>query len=94
MLIAANSLRVIVAARRSGRRGLMIAAAIGFLAVSAAGFNGARFLAFGQEVSSMLMSLGFALAVACYGWVLYLLGASTAETSDPSTVFPGRAARV
>jgi hypothetical protein len=79
LLIVANSLRVIVEASRTERRGLMIAAAIGFLAVSAAAFNGARFLAFGQDVSSMLMSLGFALAATSYGWVLYALGALAAE---------------
>jgi hypothetical protein len=82
LLLIANSLRIIVAARGTGQRGLMIATVIGFLAVSAAGFNGARFLAFGQDVSSMLMSLGFALAAACYGLILYVLGAPAAEVTE------------
>ena len=83
VLLIANSLQVIVVASRTERRGLLIAAVIGFLAVSAAGFNGARFLALGQDASSMLMSLEFALAAACHGWVLYVLGASAAGDARP-----------
>jgi hypothetical protein len=60
----------------------LIAAAIRFLSALAAGFNEARFLAYRQEVSSMLMALGFAFAAACYGWVLCALGASAAEASE------------
>ena len=85
VLLIANSLRVVAVALRAERRGLLIAAAIGFLAVGAAGFNGARFLALAQDESSMLMSLGFALAAACYGWLLFALG-SPAEDAARGTV--------
>jgi hypothetical protein len=82
VFLVASAIRVIVEACRPEQRGLVVATVIGFLAVSAAGFNGARFLAFGQDESSMLMSLGFALAGSRYGWVLHVLGAPAAEATE------------
>ena len=38
-----------------------------------AGFNGASFLDFGENFSSMIMTLLFTLAMLCYGAILYLV---------------------
>jgi hypothetical protein len=60
---AAVLLAIAIAVRR---RGPIVGATIGLLAVVAAGFNGASFLNYDEDFSSMLMSAAFALAVAAY----------------------------
>lgn len=47
---------------------------LGAFGVGAAGFNGASFLNYGNDFSSMLMSAGFAVAVAAYMAALYATG--------------------
>jgi hypothetical protein len=59
---------------RSGRRAAVWLAAVGLTAIIFAGFNGASFLKYSQNISSMLMSAGFALAVTCYVAILSLAG--------------------
>jgi hypothetical protein len=65
VLVAAGAvlLAMAIAARR---RGPIIGAVIGLLAVVGAGFNGASFLNYDEDFSSMLMSAAFAVAVAAY----------------------------
>lgn len=63
--------RLVVQVRRLRRRGPFVAAILGLLFVVGAGFNGASFLDFGFDVSSMIMATFFALAMLAYVFVLY-----------------------
>jgi len=49
-------------------------AAVGLAAILFAGFNGASFLKYNLNISPMLMSVGFAVAVVCYVVILSLAG--------------------
>src|SRR5215471_12504152 len=64
LLLAAAALLALAIASRW--RGPIIAAVVGLLAVLAAGFNGASFLNYDEDVSSMIMSAAFAVAAAPY----------------------------
>ncbi len=57
---------------RAGRRAAVWLAAAGLTAIIFAGFNGASFLKYNLNISSMLMSVGFAVAVVCYVVILSL----------------------
>lgn len=64
----------------SRRRGCLVSAVVGLLAIVAAGFNGISFLNYGHDVSSLVMGLLWAVAVLSYVVVLYLLpGPRSAE---------------
>jgi hypothetical protein len=71
VLLFLAAIALLLVAIRSGRRGHVIAAALGLAGIIAAGFNGASFLDFNEDFSSMLMSGGLALAVAAYVLGLY-----------------------
>lgn len=73
LLLVLGSLSLAVQARRVQRRSVTVAAVLGFLLILGAGFNGASFLDFGEDFSSMIMATLFALALLCYGSVLFLL---------------------
>ncbi len=62
-------------AHRAGRRGWLITSIVGTLALIGAAFNGASFLNYAHDFSSMIMSGCFALAV-----LYYTLGAATTTT--------------
>ncbi|MGH9072163.1 MAG: hypothetical protein ACRDX8_13610 [Acidimicrobiales bacterium] len=70
-------LAVLVRSFSAHRGGILAASLIGWLAIIGAGFNGASFLNYNNDISSLIMSLLFALAVLCYGVTLYLLAAGT-----------------
>lgn len=56
------------------RGGLVIATAVlGALFIIGAGFNGASFVNYGHNISSLIMSVLWALAVVCYLTGLYLV---------------------
>jgi hypothetical protein len=76
VVAGAGLLAMAIAARR---RGPIVAAAVGLFAVIAAGFNGASFLNYDEDFSSMLMAAAFAVAVAAYA-----LGLLTDSTSQPN----------
>ncbi len=66
MALAAFALAAVVLAwRRSGAAG-RAASVAGALAVIGAGFNGASFLNYGHDFSSLIMAGLWALALACY----------------------------
>ena len=46
---------------------------LGFLLILGSGFNGASFLDFNEDFSSMIMATLFALAVLCYASLLFIL---------------------
>jgi hypothetical protein len=71
LLLVVGSLTVLAQAIRARRRGWMVVAILGFMGVLAAGFNGASFVNYGEDFSSMLMATGFALASAAYVSGLY-----------------------
>jgi hypothetical protein len=75
LLLIVNGLVLIILARRLGRRSVTVSTVLGFLLVVGAGFNGASFLDFGQDYSSMLMATLFGLAVLAYTVVLFVVPA-------------------
>jgi hypothetical protein len=69
LLLAALGTLVQAIRLRSGGR--ITLAALGFVGVLGAGFNGGSFLNYHADFSSMLMAVGFALAMAAYVALLY-----------------------
>ena len=63
---------VLILAAASRRPAAVVGASFGFLGILAAGFNGASFLVYGEDASSLLMAGGFALALLAYVSVLYI----------------------
>ena len=74
ILLFLFAIALLAAAIRAGRRGLAWAGGFGLAGVIAAGFNGASFLNYNEDFSSMLMSGGFALALTAYFIGLLLPG--------------------
>ncbi len=72
------ALGTLVQAIRLGGGGRITLAALGFVGVLGAGFNGGSFLNYHQDFSSMLMAVGFALANSAYVALLYRSGIATA----------------
>jgi len=66
-------LALAIAARQRGR---IVVAAVGLVGIMAAGFNGASFMNYGHDFSSLLMSLGFLVAA-----VAYVLGCGVPDTA-------------
>ncbi len=63
----------VVLAARARRTAWIVTSAVGLVAILAAWFNGLSFINLGQpNFNSMIMSGGFAVAVACYVSELYL----------------------
>lgn len=73
LLIVLAAIGLLVQAVYLSHRRTLVAAALGMLLVIGAGFNGASFLDFGNDVNSLIMSLLFALATACYVAILYIM---------------------
>jgi heme/copper-type cytochrome/quinol oxidase subunit 3 len=71
LLLVLGSFGVIALAARYHSRGQLVLAILAAAFVLGAGFNGASFLDYGHAVSSLVMSGCFALALACYGWLIY-----------------------
>lgn len=72
VLVVAGFVLIALAAS-SGQRGVLIASILGALFVLGAAFNGASFLDFNNDASSMIMAGLFAAALACYVVVLFQL---------------------
>lgn len=70
LLLGIGSVALIVRVRALGRRRLTIAAVLGFLFIVGAGFNGASFLDFNEDYSSMIMATLSAAALMCYVGIL------------------------
>ena len=71
LLIVLGAFGTLIQAIRLGGPGRITLAALGFIGVLGAGFNGGSFLNYNQNFSSMLMAVGFALATSCYVALLY-----------------------
>lgn len=75
LFLAAIWLLVLAIAAR--RRGWIVVAAVGLFGIWAAGMNGASFMNYGFDVSSLLMSLGFLLAA-----IAYVIGYGKPDPAD------------
>ena len=71
LLLVVGALVMVVLAVISHRRAWVIASILGAMGVIGAGFNGGSFLIYGHDFSSMLMALGFAVAMGSYAVGLY-----------------------
>lgn len=71
LLIVLGAIGTVVQAIRLGGGGRITLAVLGFIGVLGAGFNGGSFLNYGENFSSMLMAVGFALAMSAYITLLY-----------------------
>lgn len=72
LLLLLASIGLIVAAFRGTERAWKIVAPIGTFGILAAAFNGASFINYHHDVSSLLMSSGFLVAVVAYVVGLYV----------------------
>jgi hypothetical protein len=84
LLVVAGFVLIWMAAS-SGHRGVVIASVLGALFILGAGFNGASFLDFNENPSSMIMAGLFAAALGCYVVVLFQLNRAPAS---PGTARP------
>jgi hypothetical protein len=80
ILLLVASIGLVIRVRLLGRRSFTVLAVIGLLMIIGAGFNGASFLNYNEDVSSYLMAVFFALAVLCY---VLLLDRLPAEAGGP-----------
>jgi hypothetical protein len=71
-LLFVGGVVLVVSAWRTRRRGLRAATILGALMILGAGFNGASFLNYGEDFSSMLMATLFALAVVFYATAVFI----------------------
>jgi hypothetical protein len=71
LLLLVASLAILALAIVSRRRVWIVTTVLGWVGIMAAGFNGASFLNYGHDFSSLLMSIGFLLAVSAYAVGLY-----------------------
>ena len=74
ILLFLASLLLIGYAIAARRRAWIVIAVIGWSGITGAGFNGASFLNYGENFSSLLMSVGFFLAMTSYVIGLFLVG--------------------
>jgi hypothetical protein len=74
LLLVLAAFGTLVQAIRLRGGGRITLAALGFVGVLAAGFNGGSFLNYHADFSSMLMAVGFALAMSAYVALLYRAG--------------------
>ena len=91
MALAALALAAVAIAWRRGGMGGRAASVIGALAVVGAGFNGASFVNYGHDVSSLIMAVlfgrngaGLVVSVACSTAIVYLIRRSRGGSiTDP-----------
>jgi len=77
LVLVLAALGTLVQAIRLRGGGRITLAALGFVGVLGAGFNGGSFLNYHADFSSMLMAVGFALAMSAYVALLYRTGIPT-----------------
>jgi MFS family permease len=72
LVLVVAAVGTLVQAIGNRRRGIVVSAVFGFTGVLGAGFNGGSYLNYHQDFSSMIMAIGFAIAVVAYSAGLYL----------------------
>jgi hypothetical protein len=85
VLVVAGFVLIQLAAS-SGNRGVLISSVLGALFTLGAAFNGASFLNFNDDPSSMIMAGLFAAALACYVVVLFQLNDAPAPAGTGNVV--------
>lgn len=71
LLLFLDALALVVFAINSRRRAWIVSSVVGLLGIMAAGFNGASFMNYGHDFSSLFMSIGFLITVIAYTLGLY-----------------------
>lgn len=71
VVLGALSVALLVLGIRSRHRLWIVTTILGWIGVFAAGFNGASFLNYGHDFSSLLMTIGFLLALIAYALGVY-----------------------
>ena len=66
LVLVVLTMALLISAIVARKGGWIAVASIGFIGVLGAGFNGGSFLNYNQNFSSMLMSVGFILAMVTY----------------------------
>jgi hypothetical protein len=91
VLLLASGVELVVHAVRSHRGAAPVwLASGGLFGILFAGFNGASFLKYNLDISSMLMSVGFAIAVAGYVVLLSVSGEVSRPAQPDSRPAPPR----
>ena len=72
LLLGLASFTLLGLAIASRQRAWIVTTIIGWIGIAGAGFNGASFLNYGHNFSSLLMSIGFILAVVSYAIGFYI----------------------
>lgn len=89
LLLAVMVIGIVAQALRSGRRSVVIWSVMGALGTIGAGFTGAGFLDFNQNVSSFFMALLAFASVLCFMVVVYLpWGTGVTQSQLPTSVVP------
>lgn len=83
LALAVAGLANVFAAPATGSKAYAAAAGLGALAIVGAGFNGASFVSYGHDVSSMIMAGLWAVALSCYIVCLYLVARPPAGRPAP-----------
>ena len=81
LVLVIAAVGTVVQAIQARRRGLIISSVVGFIGVIGAGFNGGSYLNYHEDLSSMLMATGFAIAVVAYSIGLYLAAQPSQTTA-------------
>jgi len=71
LVLVLGAIGTLIQAIRFGGGSRITFAALGFIGVLGAGFNGGSFLNYNEDFSSMLMAVGFALAMSAYTAALF-----------------------
>src|SRR5260370_10635074 len=85
LVLVVAAIGTLVQAIANRRRAILVAAIVGFIGVLGAGFNGGCFLNYHQDFSSMIMAIGFAIAVVPYSAGLYLASETITSTTTYAT---------
>jgi len=84
VLLGLMVIGIVARALRSSRQSVWLWSIFGALMVIGAGFNGASFLDYNKDASSLIMALLAFGAAACFVAVLFLL-LDTGQVSEPAT---------
>ena len=72
LLLFLDALALLGLAIAARRRAWIVATVFGLLGIMAAGFNGASFMNYGHDFSSLFMSIGFLIAAVAYAIGIYV----------------------
>jgi hypothetical protein len=83
LALVAAAIGSLATSRWRQSRAVTTLSVLGALAIIGAGFNGASFLNYGQNFSSMIMAGLWALALACYLTIMFLTARSLGTSGRP-----------